>query len=60
MTAQFSKSDQWKQAIKDFKLRDLYNRVRENELMRRKSRKKLLIISLLYGSLITYLISQIL
>jgi hypothetical protein len=59
MTVEFSQLDQWKQAIKDFKLNDLYNRVREHEMLRRKSRKKLLLISLLYGSAITYLISQV-
>lgn len=59
MIVQFSQSDQWKQAIKDFKLSDLYQRVHEHELVRRKSRKKLFLISLVYGSVIAALICQV-
>ena len=59
MTVHLSKPviTQLRQALKDFKFRDTYKRIHEHELFLRKSRKKLLIISLAYGSLVAYLIS---
>ncbi|WP_158638358.1 hypothetical protein [Panacibacter ginsenosidivorans] len=48
-----------KQTLKDFEFRDTYKHIHEQELFLRKSRKKLLIISLVYGGLITYLISLV-
>ena len=59
MTTQLSKPviEQLREALKDIKFRNAYKHIHAHELFRRTSRKKLLIISLVYGSLLAYLIS---
>jgi hypothetical protein len=59
MTVHLSKPviTQLRQALKDCIFREAYKHMHEHDLFRRKSRKKLLMISLAYGSLVAYLIS---
>jgi len=59
MTVQLSNPglEQLRRAWKDLNFRNTYKHIHEHNLFQRRSLKKLMIISLIYGSLLAYFVS---